>query len=125
MITWWKLWPLLALPFFLFLMAGVITEPVVRLQTLIEIKNVSALFREWSVNTFVMSLLSAGERHHVIDWYMQTSIVGEVWLHVLISINIAAVSMPFMVGLGYMIIKIKTYFHVGKLDDLRQQVKQH
>ena len=83
MITWLQVAPFLLVPGVFVFISGILP--------MVEVLGAplgGGLVREWCVNHLVLPLLPVAEASRVVEWYMQTSLSGELMLHALVAFNI-------------------------------------
>lgn len=98
MITWLQVAPFLAVPGVLVFLVGLL--PMV---DVLGAPLGGAIVREWLVNHLVLPVLPVADATRVVEWYMQTSISGELSLHALVALNINTVLllMLYPLAAGY------------------------
>ena len=83
MITWLQVAPFLIIPGVLVFISGLVP--------MVDVLGTSlggGLVREWFVNHLVLPVLPVADASRVVEWYMQTSLSGELALHALVALNL-------------------------------------
>lgn len=98
MLTWFRLWPLLALPSGL--LAVLISLPM------FEIRGTvlgGGLVRQWLLNEMVLPLLPIEQAQQLVNWFVNASILQEWCLAMFVGININAVLLLplYLIGQGF------------------------
>lgn len=118
MLTWFRLWPLLALPGFL--LSLLISLP------LFEIRHHllgGPLVREWLLNHGLLPWLPVEQAAQIIHWFSQTSVIGEWLLAFLIALNMNAVLLLPLFLTGQLIIKLSAWTMRTELNLKRKSVR--
>ena len=118
MLTWFRLWPLLALP--VFLLSLLISLPIfeVRHQLL-----GGALVRQWLLNHGLLPLLPEVQAAQIIDWFSGASALQEWLLVFLIALNINALLLMPLFFVGQLVIKFSAWTMRTELNIKRQGVR--
>jgi len=118
MLTWFRLWPLLALP--VFLLSLLISLPMfeVRHQLL-----GGGLVRQWLLNHGLLPLLSEQQTEQIIHWFVQASMLQEWLLAFLIALNINALLLLPLFLVGQLIIRFSAWTMRTELNIKRQGVR--
>ena len=118
MLTWFRLWPLLALP--IFLLSLLISLPMfeVRHQLL-----GGGLVRQWLLNHGLLPLLPDVQTQQIIGWFSQASVLQEWLLAFLIALNINAILLLPLFFVGQLVIKISAWTMRTELNIKRQSVR--
>lgn len=118
MLTWFRLWPLLALP--VFLLSLLISLPMfeVRHQLL-----GGPLVRQWLLNHSLLPLLPEQPTAQIIYWFSQASVLQEWLLAFLIALNINAILLLPLFFIGQLIIALSAWTMRTELKLKRQSVR--
>jgi len=118
MLTWFRLWPLLALP--VFLLSLLISLPMfeVRHQLL-----GGGLVRQWLLNHGLLPLLPEVQTEQVITWFSQASALQEWLLAFLIALNINALLLLPLFFVGQLVINFSAWTMRTELNIKRQSVR--
>ena len=118
MLTWFRLWPLLALP--VFLLSLLISLPMfeARHQLL-----GGPLVRQWLLNHGLLPLLPEGQTAQIIDWFAQASTPQEWLLAFLIALNINGVLLLPLFFVGQLIIAFSAWTMRTELNIKRQSIR--
>ena len=118
MLTWFRLWPLLALP--VFLLSLLISLPMfeVRHQLL-----GGGLVRQWLLNHGLLPLLPEMQAVEIIDWFSQASALHEWLLAFLIALNINALLLLPLFFAGQLVINFSAWTMRTELNIKRQSVR--
>lgn len=118
MLTWFRLWPLLALP--LFLLSLLISLPMfeVRHQLL-----GGGLVRQWLLNQGLLPLLPEAQTEQVIHWFAQASPLQEWLLAFWIALNINALLLLPLFFIGKLAIGFSAWTMRTELNVKRQGVR--
>ena len=104
MITWLKLWPFTLIPFLVVFLLGFLPS--------IDMSGKSfggALVREWFLNYTVLPFLSNEMARTVVQWFYDATLIEELLLHLLVSVNVWALFFPIMFMLGQGVIRFYTW----------------
>lgn len=118
MLTWFRLWPLLALP--VFLLTLLISLPMFELRDHL---LGGGLVREWLLNNGVLPWLPVEQTAQIIHWFSQANIIGEWLLAFLIVVNINAVLLLPLFFLGELIIQFSAWTMRTELNLKRKSVR--
>ena len=118
MLTWFRLWPLLALP--VFILSLLISLPMfeVRHQLL-----GGPLVRQWLLNHALLPLLPDMQALQIIDWFSGASVLQEWLLAFLIALNINALLLLPLFFIGQQIIAFSAWTMRTELNIKRQGVR--
>jgi len=118
MLTWFRLWPLLALP--VFLLSLLISLPMfeVRHQFL-----GGGLVRQWLLNHGLLPILPEQQTEQMIHWFSQASVVQEWLLAFLIALNINGLLLLPLFFVGQLIIHFSAWTMRTELNIKRQSVR--
>ncbi len=118
MLTWFRLWPLLALP--IFLLSLLISLPLfeVRRQLL-----GGGLVRQWLLNHGLLPLLPEQQAQQIIHWFAQASVLQEWLLAFLIALNINGLLLLPLFIAGQLIIQFSAWTMRTELNIKRQSVR--
>ncbi len=118
MLTWFRLWPLLALPVFLFSLLISLPMFEVRQQLL-----GGGLVRQWLLNHGLVPLLPDQQTAQIIHWFAQASVLQEWSLAFLIALNINALLLLPLFFVGQLIITFSAWTMRTELNIKRQGVR--
>ena len=118
MLTWFRLWPLLALP--VFILSLLISLPMfeVRHQLL-----GGGLVRQWLLNHSLLPLLPDVQTGQIIQWFSEASALQEWLLAFLIALNINALLLLPLFFVGQLIIQFSAWTMRTELNIKRQSVR--
>jgi len=118
MLTWFRLWPLLALP--VFVLSLFISLPMfeVRHQLL-----GGGLVRQWLLNHGLLPLLPDVQTGQIIHWFSQASALQEWCLAFLIAMNINALLLLPLYFIGQLVIALSAWTMRTELKLKRQSVR--
>ena len=118
MLTWFRLWPLLALP--VFLLSLLISLPMfeVRQQLL-----GGGLVRQWLLNHGLLPLLPDVQTQPIIQWFSGASVLQEWLLAFLIALNINVFLLLPLFFVGQTIIQFSAWTMRTELNIKRQSVR--
>jgi hypothetical protein len=103
-LTWIRLWPLFFLPLFLLAPLGLLPEFSVG-----RIHISGGAVREWFLNTFLLPVLPTENGWHLVSWFSRADLLQEIFLHALITLDIALLLMPLIFGFGEFLIFISSF----------------
>ena len=89
MITWFQVWPLLLFPYIIAFVVGLF--PFVR---------------ESALNYLLIPILPYDLSTHLVDWYGTATLMDELAIHLLISINLGTAIYPVFYLIGYLFITV-------------------
>lgn len=118
MLTWIRLWPLLALP--VFIVSLLISLPM------FEIRHHllgGGLVREWLLNHLLLPVLPTEQAAQIIHWFSQSSVIGEWLFAFLIALNINAILLLPLFLFGQLLIKLSAWTLRTELNLKRQSVR--
>lgn len=118
MLTWFRLWPLLALP--VFILSLLISLPMfeVRHQLL-----GGGLVRQWLLNRGLLPLLPDVQTQQIIQWFSQASALQEWLLALFIAVNINALLLLPLFFVGQLIIGFSAWTVRTELNIKRKSVR--
>ena len=118
MLTWIRLWPLLALP--VFILSLLISLPMFELrQQLIG----GGLVREWLLNHLLLPILPMEQAAQIIHWFARSHVIGEWLIAFLIALNINAILLLPLYFIGQLLIKLSAWILRTELSLKRQSVR--
>ena len=118
MLTWFRLWPLLALPVFFLSLLFSLPMVEVRHQLL-----GGGLVRQWLLNQGLVPLLPDMQTAQIIQWFSQASALQEWLLAFLIALNINALLLLPLFFVGQLVIKFSAWTMRTELKLKRQSVR--
>jgi hypothetical protein len=118
MLTWFRLWPLLALPVLLLFLLISLPMFEVRHQLL-----GGPLVRQWLLNHGLLPLLPDTQAQQVIQWFSGASVLQEWLLTFLIALNINALLLLPLFFVGQLIIRFSAWTVRTELNIKRQSVR--
>lgn len=118
MLTWFRLWPLLALP--VFLLSLLISLPMFELRHHL---LGGGLVRQWLLNHSVLPFLPEGQTEQIIHWFAQASLLQEWLLAFLIVLNINAVLLLPLFFVGQWIIQFSAWTMRTELNIKRKSIR--
>ena len=118
MLTWFRLWPLLALP--VFLLSLVISLPMFELRHHL---LGGPLARQWLLNHSVLPFLPEVQTEQLIHWFSQASLLQEWLLAFLIALNINAVLLLPLFFVGQWIIQFSAWTMRTELNIKRKSIR--
>lgn len=118
MLTWLRLWPLLVLPtFFISLLMSL---------PLFEIRGVTlggGLVRQWLLNHLVLPLAPLEQGALLVNWFTAAGVVQEWAMALLIAINMNAVLLLPLYGIGQGLIKLSGWYVRTELELKRKGIR--
>ncbi|MES0328327.1 MAG: hypothetical protein ABUK13_09075 [Gammaproteobacteria bacterium] len=118
MITWVRLWPLLLSPLLVISFLSVIPVFTVRDHIL-----GGGVFVEWLLNRILLPLLPWEQGNQLVQWFSGASYGQELMLALLMALNITALIMPVLYGLGELVIWLTAFFTRKELELKRQSMR--
>lgn len=119
MISWVAAAPWLVAPGLLVFLAGLIPE-----LNVIGAQVGGGLVRQGLVNHVLLPVLPETDATTIVDWYMQTDVLGELLLHALIALNINAALLPVLYVLFAGYIGLNNWAAKTDLDLKRRAAKK-
>jgi len=118
LLTWLRLWPILALPTFLLTLLASLPLFEVRGTTL-----GGGLVRQWLLNHILLPLTPIEQGHQLVSWFATASAVQEWLMAMLINININAALLLPLYFLGQGLISISGWYVRTELDLKRKGIR--
>jgi len=118
MLTWIRLWPLLALP--VFIVSLLISLPM------FEIRHHllgGGLVREWLLNHLLLPVLPVAQAAQIVHWFSQSNFLGEWLFAFLIGLNINAILLVPLLLFGQLLIQVSAWTLRTELKLKRQSVR--
>lgn len=118
MITWLQLWPVMLMP-------TVILTALASMPT----RMFNGRFmgggpvREYYLNHFMLPLLPADTGSQLVAWFSTASGMQEWFLGLAVSVNLNAVMLPLLYGLGVVIIGLSSWVSKKNIDLKRQAMR--
>ncbi len=110
MLTWIRLWPAFVFPVFALNLIGFLPTIVFQGEYL-----GGGPVREWTVNTFLLSVLSVSQAEKVVAWFYQATVMEEWFIYGLIILNLDALLTPVFYALGNIIMKMSNWISIKEL----------
>lgn len=104
MITWFQVWPLLLMPYLISFAVGLF--PYVR---------------EFVLNNLLIPLLPYDLAVNLVDWYSTASVLEELSLHFIISVNIGTLVYPLFYLIGHLFIALTNNMARSQITSLNQR----
>ena len=118
MIVWLILGPFLMLPFLG--IAGLCALPTMTFNGRL---LGGGLLRQWLVNHVVLPLLPQEWATQLVSWFTQASVVQEWVLCLVFAINVNAVLLPVLYGVGLFLMRVSALFRKADLDRQRSAIR--
>ena len=119
MMTWIQLWPLLGVP--IVLVAALAAIPTAEFNNRI---MGGGPIREWLLNHLLLPVLPTDTGASLIGWFSHASVFKEWLLAVLIGLNLNALLLPLLYGVGVLLIQMQSWLMRKDLDLKRQQARR-
>jgi hypothetical protein len=119
MIAWLHLLPLAPLPGVIVFIAGCL--PTLHLEQIGYIGG--GPVRQWCFNHLAVPVLPNADAHVLVDWWMQASLAGELALHGLVAVNVAAIALPPLYLVGLALVHGSAWIHTTLLRQQRTQAQ--
>lgn len=119
MMTWIQLWPLLGVPSVL--VAALAAMPTAAFNNRI---FGGGPIREGLLNHLLLPVLPNDLGVACINWFAHASVFNEWLLAVLIGLNLNALLLPLLYGLGVLLIQMQSWLMRKDLDLKRQQARR-
>lgn len=118
MLTWLQLWPLLMMP-------TVMLSVIAALPTFAWQGRVlgGGVVREYYLNHFVLPLLPAETGAQLVAWFSTADGFQEWLLAFAVSINLNALMLPVLYGLGAVVIGVSSWVSKKNIDLKRQAMR--
>lgn len=119
MISWIQLWPLLIIPYVVLFSIGLLPT-----FTLYGHVVGGPLVREWLLNQFALALLPQNAGWSLVAWFETASVIQEIALHTLLSLNAYALAFPLFYLAGAAMIRLSAWSARIDLKQKRHSLKQ-
>ena len=118
MITWVTFWPMLALP--AFLMSIIAAIPTVRINDKL---LGGGPVREYYINHIALPIMPDGIATRLVDWFAMASPLQEWFFSLAIAINVNALLLPILYGLGCVVIAFSGWMARLRISQRRNSVR--
>lgn len=119
MITWVQVWPLLCLPTVLLGLVGLLPT----IHTASRVLGGGPL-REWVINHGLLPWLPYGAAGRVVEWFDQATVAHEWLLYMLVVLNLNALFLPVLYGLGEGWLRVRNWFARKDLELKRRAARR-
>ena len=118
MMTWLHLWPVIILPLLALIGVGLIPKIELFGQTFS-----GAIAREVIMNHSLLSVLPHAQATRIVDAYRDATSQAEILLHILISLNLYTLVLPFLYLGCSLLIKVSAWHSATNLQLKQQALK--
>jgi hypothetical protein len=118
MITWIQMWPILTIPFVIVTAAAAIPTAVWNGRIL-----GGGPIREWLLNHLLLPVLPQDAGASLVGWFQSANALQEWSVSALIALNINAVLLPLLFGLGHILIQTTNWFSNKDLELKRRAAR--
>jgi len=118
MITWITFWPVLTAPTILMTLLATIKTFTFNGKTL-----GGGPIREYYLNHLVLPLVPSEVGLRLVEWFAGATAVQEWFFAVAVAVNVNAVLLPLLYGLGATVISISGWFARMRINQRRSSVR--